>query len=125
MLRLTVVPAALLVSLMTTSALAETFERRGSIGARDRQETTLWIPANQTVTLTVVGDGDTDLDLYVYDSAGNLLAYDDDATDVCVVQWTQRRAGSVTVVLRNLGDVYNAYHWTRETEPRFFRQTSW
>ena len=35
----------------------------------------------------VDGDGDTDLDLYVFDSEGNLVASDTDLTDVCLGSW--------------------------------------
>jgi len=38
------------------------------------------IYAGHPAEVAVIGDGDTDLDLYVYDPAGRLVAYDDDDT---------------------------------------------
>lgn len=59
--------------------------------------------------ILVCGDGDTDLDLYVYDSNGNLIASDTDYTDVCYVSWVPRWTGRFTVKVVNLGSVYNCY----------------
>lgn len=57
----------------------------------------------------VIGDGDTDLDLYVYDSNGNLVAYDDDYSDNCVCTWTPRWTGKFRIKIVNRGNVYNRY----------------
>lgn len=60
-------------------------------------------------SIRVDGDGDTDLDCYVYNSAGTLLAYDNDLTDYCVLDWYQASTGTIRLEIRNLGDVYNEY----------------
>lgn len=60
-------------------------------------------------SIRVDGDGDTDLDCYVYNSAGTLVAYDNDLTDYCVLDWYQASTGTVRLEIRNLGDVYNEY----------------
>lgn len=60
-------------------------------------------------SIRVDGDGDTDLDCYVYNSAGTLLAYDNDLTDYCILDWYQSSTGIVRLEIRNLGDVYNEY----------------
>lgn len=57
----------------------------------------------------VSGDGDTDLDLYVYDSNGNLIAKDDDYTDDCYVRWVPAWTGRFIVKIVNRGPVYNKY----------------
>ena len=57
----------------------------------------------------VSGDGDTDLDLYVYDSNGNLIESDTDYTDDCYVSWVPRWTGSFIVKIVNRGRVYNRY----------------
>lgn len=60
-------------------------------------------------SIRVNGDRDTDLDCYVYNSAGTLLAYDNDLTDYCILDWYQASTGTVRLEIRNLGDVYNRY----------------
>lgn len=63
--------------------------------------------------LAVRGDGDTDLDLFIYDSNGNLIKFDDDYTDRCYVCWVPRWTGRYTVKVVNLGPVSNYYRlWT-------------
>lgn len=57
----------------------------------------------------VSGDGDTDLDLYVYDSNGNLIAADTDYTDDCYVNWIPAWTGKFTIRVVNRGRVYNNY----------------
>ena len=51
-------------------------------------------------TVLVTGDGD-DIDLYVYDSNGNLIAYDDDRSTVCYVSWTPRQTANYRIVVEN------------------------
>ncbi|MBQ9355872.1 MAG: hypothetical protein IJT98_01060 [Prevotella sp.] len=63
----------------------------------------------QSAYICVDGDGDTDLDLYVYDSNGNLVAYDDDYTDTCICTWTPRRTQTYRIKIVNRGNVYNHY----------------
>lgn len=65
--------------------------------------------ANRRAEIVVVGDGDTDLDLYVYDSNGNLIESDTDYTDNCYVSWTPLWTGRFTVKVKNRGNVYNNY----------------
>ena len=65
--------------------------------------------ANSLAEILVSGDGDTDLDLYVYDSNGNLIAKDDDFTDVCYVCWVPAWTGRFIVKIVNRGPVYNRY----------------
>lgn len=55
------------------------------------------------------GDGDTDLDLYVYDSNGNLIAADTDYTDDCYVSWVPAWTGRYTIKVVNRGRVANKY----------------
>ena len=55
------------------------------------------------------GDGDTDLDLYVYDSNGNLIASDTDYTDDCYVNWIPAWTGRYTIKVVNRGGVANRY----------------
>lgn len=60
-------------------------------------------------SIRVEGDGDTDLDCYVYNSAGTMVAYDNDMTDYCILDWYQPSTGNVRLEIKNLGDVYNEY----------------
>lgn len=65
--------------------------------------------ANELAEILVSGDGDTDLDLYVYDSNGNLIVKDNDYTDDCYVRWTPAWTGRFIVKIVNRGPVYNRY----------------
>ena len=64
---------------------------------------------NYLAEVYVSGDGDTDLDLYVYDSNGNLIASDTDYTDDCYVCWVPAWTGRFVVKVVNRGAVYNKY----------------
>ena len=59
--------------------------------------------------IALSGDGDTDLDLYVYDSNGNLIASDTDYTDDCYVNWVPAWTGAYTIKVVNRGRVANRY----------------
>lgn len=65
--------------------------------------------ANQLAEVLVSGDGDTDLDLYVYDSSGNLIAKDIDYSDDCYVRWVPAWTGRYTIRIVNRGAVYNRF----------------
>lgn len=65
--------------------------------------------ANYLAEIAVSGDGDTDLDLYVYDSNGNLIASDTDYSDDCYVSWVPAWTGRFIVKVVNRGPVYNRY----------------
>jgi len=58
---------------------------------------------------TVDGDGDTDIDLYVYDSYGDLVGQDIDNTDACVVMWIPSYTQQYRFKIVNRGSVYNDY----------------
>ena len=59
--------------------------------------------------VVVSGDGDSDLDLYVYDQNGNLITFDRDGTDDCVVSFVPNWTGPFFIQVKNLGGVYNNY----------------
>lgn len=65
--------------------------------------------ANYLAEIAISGDGDTDLDLYVYDSNGNLIASDTDYSDDCYVSWVPKWTGRFVVKVVNRGPVYNRY----------------
>lgn len=98
---------------------SETQSKRAPVGGESYNRTsvngngtdvyTVSFIAGQTAVVTVVGDGDTDLDLYVYDSNGNLIVKDDDYTDNCVVSWTPKWTGKFKIKVMNRGPVYNRY----------------
>lgn len=92
---------------------------RGAVGGPCRQVETLYanryityncsFVANRTAEIAVSGDGDTDLDLYVYDSNGNLIASDTDYSDDCYVRWTPRWTGRYVIKVVNNGGVANRF----------------
>lgn len=63
----------------------------------------------EAAVVIVSGDGSTDLDLYVYDANRNLIAFDDDSTDDCIVRFTPRWTGSFTICIVNRGRLPNLY----------------
>lgn len=65
--------------------------------------------AGYLAEILVSGDGDTDLDLYVYDSNGNLIVKDSDYSDDCYVSWVPAWTGRFIVKIVNRGPVYNKY----------------
>ena len=65
--------------------------------------------SGQLAEIGVRGDGDTDLDLYIYDSNGNLITYDSDYTDFCYVSWVPRWTGRYTIKIVNRGPIVNNY----------------
>ena len=65
--------------------------------------------ADELAEILVSGDGDTDLDLYVYDSNGNLIEKDTDYTDDCYVRWVPKWTGRFIVKIVNRGPIYNRY----------------
>ena len=73
----------------------------------DRYE--IFFRAGEEACILVTGDGDTDLDLYVYDEDGDLVAYDDDYTDTCLVEWTPPYTQKYEIRIVNRGNVYNNY----------------
>jgi hypothetical protein len=66
--------------------------------------------AGQLAEILVRGDGDTDLDLFVFDSNGNLIQKDDDYTDKCYVSWVPAWTGRYIVKIVNRGPILNNYH---------------
>ena len=81
----------------------------GTVYARDYAYYDASFIANQLAEVVVSGDGDTDLDLYVYDSNGNLIASDTDFTDDCYVRWYPKWTGRFRIKIVNRGGVYNNY----------------
>ena len=65
--------------------------------------------AGYIAEVALSGDGDTDLDLYVYDSNGNLIASDTDYTDDCYVNWVPAWTGRYIIKVVNRGRVPNRY----------------
>lgn len=65
--------------------------------------------ANELAEVLVSGDGDTDLDLYVYDSNGNLIEKVTDYSDDCYVRWVPKWTGRYTIRIVNRGPVYNRF----------------
>ena len=65
--------------------------------------------ANYLAEVGISGDGDTDLDLYIFDSKGNLIAADEDYTDDCYVYWFPPKTGRYQIVVVNRGRIPNKY----------------
>ena len=83
--------------------------RTGVVQAGQTHVYSFTFRGGEKAVVVVRGDGDTDLDLRVFDEHDNLIAFDDDPTDECVVAWTPAWTGKFTVKVVNHGAVANAY----------------
>lgn len=93
---------------------------RGAVGGPKESVDVVYARSNDVFTVNFVGgrlaevavsgDGDTDLDLYVYDSNGNLIASDTDYSDDCYVKWYPKWTGRFTIKVVNNGGVANRYY---------------
>lgn len=104
--------SALVLLVLSVSAFAGTGgekENATSVAAygTDRYESVFF--GGEVAIVTVVGDGDTDLDLFVYDDNGSLIISDEGSTDVAGVSFVPSFTRRYTVLVKNLGSVYNAY----------------
>jgi len=93
----------------TRGAMGGPKRAASSVNARATDVYRIQFRGGELASVFVSGDGDTDLDLYVYDSSGNLVGKDDDYTDDCLVMWRPRYAETFTIHIRNRGNVYNQY----------------
>lgn len=80
-----------------------------AVNGKSYMDYTASFVANQLAEVLVSGDGDTDLDLYVYDSNGNLIVSDTDYSDDCYVRWVPAWTGRYTIRIVNRGPVYNRF----------------
>ncbi|MDE6310229.1 MAG: hypothetical protein K2L96_00230 [Muribaculaceae bacterium] len=76
-------------------------------GATDTYE--IEFRGGELAIVVVTGDGDTDLDVFIYDSEGNLVDSDTDNTDDCVCEWLPSATDTYRIVIKNYGEVYNNY----------------
>jgi hypothetical protein len=118
--RLTVTTRNFFAACALCAALAANLANAGHVSGRRELEGAT-VDANSSVRyattflggemaeVVIMGDGDTDLDLFVYDENGNLVASDTDETDFGVCRWTPNWTGEFTVVVTNLGSVYNEF----------------
>jgi len=94
----------------TAAAVSEV--RNDRVVGLGRDSWDLTLAAGVMHTIVVRGDGSSDLDVYLYDENENVVAFDDDATDLCILQAKPRRTGSFTLVIRNRGVAGNSYSIT-------------
>jgi hypothetical protein len=57
--------------------------------------------ANELARATLIAGGNFDLDLYVYDPAGTLAAYDNDSTSIGICVWTPSNTGDYKIRVKN------------------------
>jgi hypothetical protein len=65
--------------------------------------------AGEVITIVVRGDGATDLDLYVTSPSHQLVALDNDGTDLCLVRFQAPASGFYTILVVNHGSRSNIY----------------
>jgi hypothetical protein len=63
----------------------------------------LTFPAGKKATVTLRGEKKTDVHLFVYDTNKKLVAKDDSPGPNCDVEFTPKKSGTLTLVIRNLG----------------------
>jgi hypothetical protein len=64
---------------------------------------TLEFPADQKATITVKGEKQSDIHLFVYDADKKQVAKDDSPGPDCLVTFTPKEAGKLTVIVHNKG----------------------
>lgn len=89
------------LSVELSANLSET--RTAVIGANETASWDLWLPSDEVTRITVRGDGDSDLDAYLLDENGNVVDFDDDYTDLCLLTVKPRWTGAFTLVIVNHG----------------------
>jgi hypothetical protein len=65
--------------------------------------------AGQLAAIVLVGDGSTTVDVYVYDSAGNLVQFTRGNGDRCRIRFTPEQTQTFTIHVINRGDVSDDY----------------
>jgi hypothetical protein len=63
----------------------------------------LEFPADKKVSITVKGEKQSDIHLFVYDAAKKQVAKDDSPGPDCLVTFTPKDAGTLTIVVHNKG----------------------
>ncbi len=81
-----------------------------SVNRKSTNEYIVGFRANELAEVAISGDGDTDLDLFVFDTNGNLIASDNNYSDQCYVSWVPRFTGEYIIVVKNYGPVYNDFY---------------
>lgn len=108
-----------LLALISKVEATKAGSNRGAVGGPRRSVDVVYGRSTDTYQINFVagylaevavsGDGDTDLDLYVYDSNGNLIARDADYSDDCYVSWVPRWTGRFIIKVVNRGPISNRY----------------
>lgn len=86
-----------------------TTEHRDCVNSNTTDTYNIRFIAGEVAEVAVIGDGDTDLDLYIYDSNGNLIKKDIDYTDRCYCSWIPKWTGTFRIEIKNRGGVCNYY----------------
>ena len=82
-------------------------EDRVYSNSSERYSCKFW--SNQLAEVAIVGDGDTDLDLYIYDSNGNLITKDDSTSGNAYCSWIPAWTDTFVIKVVNRGSVYNDF----------------
>ena len=82
-------------------------EDRVYSNSSERYSCKFW--SNQLAEVAIVGDGDTDLDLYIYDSNGNLITKDDSTSRNAYCSWIPAWTDTFVIKVVNRGSVYNDF----------------
>lgn len=84
------------------------------VEANSSNRYTIHLRAGEYFALRINGDDDTDLDVFVRDPSGTEVAQDVSLDDDEFVSFTARQAGTYSIEIRNLGNVWNGYQIWRE-----------
>jgi hypothetical protein len=94
---------------------AEDFKSKAfDLKEKGKAAITLTFPAGKEATITVRSDKKTDVHLFVYDAAKKVVAKDDSPGPSCDLKITPKKAGPLTLEIRNLGPGDN--HCTLKVE---------
>lgn len=82
---------------------------RDTVLGYSEQSWSIVFDEGQNARIRLVGDGSSDLDCVVFNSRGQIVAIDSDATDICHLRFTPSWTGKFAIHIYNRGKSANEY----------------
>lgn len=106
-----ILPLVLAFNVLSYSDVLDYGTRQASdvVQSRSQDTYTESFVGNESARVFLSGDGDTDLDLYIFDFNGNEICRSTTSYDDEYCTWTPAWTGRFKIVVKNYGNVPNAY----------------